>query len=205
MQGLLADLGAVLGGEHHCVDGNGLVALVAEGDLALGIRAQPRHGAVLAHLGLACDQAVGVADGGRHQHVGLVGGVAEHQALVAGALLVVFALVHAHGDVRGLLADGVEHGAGLPVEAHVGAAVADVLDHLAGQRLVIDHGMGGDFAGNQHHAGLDQGLAGDAGHGVLGQDGIQYGIGNLIGNLVRMAFGHRFGGKQVAVGHSLSL
>src|SRR6476646_8510511 len=43
----------------------------------------------------------------RHELVGLVAGVAEHQALVAGA-----ARVHAHRDVRRLAVDGREHGAG---------------------------------------------------------------------------------------------
>ena len=33
-------------------------------------------------------QAVGIVDRRGHQHVGFVGGVAEHQALVAGALFV---------------------------------------------------------------------------------------------------------------------
>jgi hypothetical protein len=63
------------------------------------------------------DQAVRVGDRRRHQHVGLVGGVAEHQALVARALLASVLAVDAHGDVGGLLADRVEHRAGRAVEA----------------------------------------------------------------------------------------
>ena len=47
----------------------------------------------------ALDQAVGKLDGRRHQHLGLVGGVAEHQALVAGTLVFRFGPVHALIDV----------------------------------------------------------------------------------------------------------
>ena len=32
--------------------------------------------------------------------------------------------------------------------------------------------------------------------GVLSQNFVQYGIGNLVGDLVGVAFGDRFGGKQ---------
>jgi hypothetical protein len=58
---------------------------------------------------------VGQGDGQRHQLRGLVAGVAEHHALIAGAvlelrILAVFVfqgLVHAQGDVAGLLVDGL--------------------------------------------------------------------------------------------------
>ena len=46
-------------------------------------------------------QAMGVVDGGRHQYIGFVGCVAEHQALVTRTLLKVgtFAFVNTHGDI----------------------------------------------------------------------------------------------------------
>src|SRR3546814_19895633 len=58
-------------------------------DLRLRVRAQPRQRRVLllAHLGLLLDQAMREMDRGGHVAARLVGGVAEHQALVAGALL----------------------------------------------------------------------------------------------------------------------
>ena len=195
---LLLDARVVLGGQHHGVDGDGLAVLVAQGDLALGVRTQPAELALLAHLGLLLDQAVRVVDGRRHEVAGLVGGVAEHQALVTRALLFRLLAVDALVDVRRLLADQVEHAAGGAVEADVAAVVADVEDHLAGQRLEVDPGLGGDLAGDDGDAGLDHGLAGDAGALVLGQDGVQHGVGDLVGNLVRMAFGHRLGGEEVA-------
>ena len=55
--------------------------------------------------------------------------------------------------------------------------------------LEIDVGLGGDFAGNDHQAGGGQRLGGDAAVGILLQAGVQNGVGDLVGNLVGMAFG----------------
>src|SRR6185437_13265032 len=128
------------------------------------------------------------------------GGVAEHQALVAGALVFGLLAIHALVDVRRLLADQVDHAAGGAVEADVAGVVADVDDHLAGDRLEVDPRIGGDLAGDDRHAGLDHGFAGHARARVLRDDRVEHGIGDLVGDLVRMAFGDRFGGEQV-VGH----
>ena len=202
-QVFLLDARVVLGGQHHCVDRADHAVFIAQGDLALGVRTQPRQRRVLllADLGLLLDQAVREVDRGRHEAVGLVGGVAEHQALVAGAHFLGLLAVHALVDVRRLLADQVQHATGGAVEADVGAVVADVHDDLAGQRFQVDPGAGGDFTGHDGHARLHHGFAGHARALVLGQDGVEDRIGNLVGDLVRMAFGDRFGGEEV-VGHS---
>src|SRR5207245_8495378 len=78
---------------------------VADGDLRLGVGPQPGQPAVAPQLGLALDQAVREKDRQRHQARRLVAGIAEHEALVAGALLEVesLALVDAARDVRRLL------------------------------------------------------------------------------------------------------
>src|SRR5690606_25539817 len=182
-------------------------AVVAQGDLALGIRAQPRQRRVLllADLGLLLDQSVRVVDRGRHELRRLVAGVAEHQALVARALLLRLPAVHAGGDVRGLLAEHVDDGAGVAVEADVRIVVADAVDDLAGQALDVDPRGGGDFAGDDGGAGLHQGLAGHAGALVLRQDGVEDRIGDLVGDLVRMALGDRFGGEEIAGHRAISL
>jgi hypothetical protein len=189
----VGDVGVVLGGHHDGVDGHRLVVDVLHRELALGVRAQPGQAAVAAHLGLALHDAVGVVDRHRHQLRRLVAGVAEHQALVAGALLEVEALafVHALGDVGRLAVDGGEHGAGLVVEADVGVVVADALDGVLGDLAVVDVRLGGDLAGDDDEAGGHQRLAGDAGMLVDGQDGVEDGIGNLVGDLVGMAFADR--------------
>ena len=72
-------------------------------------------------------------------------------------------------------------------------------DGAADQRLEIDVSLGGDFAGDDDQAGGGQRFAGHAAVGVLGQAGIEDGVGNLVGDLVGMAFGHGFGRKQISV------
>ncbi len=121
----------MLGREHHGFDADGLVVLVAQRHLALGIRAQPGKPALLAHLGLFLHQAVRERDRRGHQHIRLVRGVAEHQALVAGALLALVLAIHALRDIRRLLADDVDDAAARAVEAHLGGVVADVEHGLA--------------------------------------------------------------------------
>ena len=133
--------------------------------------------------------------GCRHEHVGLVGRVAEHEALVAGALLALVLAVDALRDVRRLLADDVEHAAARAVEAHVRGVVADVEHGLAHQRLDVDPGAGRDLAGDDHHPGLDQRLAGDAAARIHRDDGIEYRVRDLVGDFVGMPFGDRLGGE----------
>ena len=137
---------------------------------------------------------MGQRDGSRHQLGGLVGGIAEHHALVAGA-----AGVNALRDVARLLVDGRDHGAGVGVEAVEGVVVADGGDDAAHEALEVDVGLGGDFAGDDHQAGGRQGFCGDAAVGILLQAGVQNGVGNLVGNLVGMAFGDGLRGKQKTI------
>jgi len=166
-------------------------------DLRLRVRAQPRQLAGLAYLGLLFDEAVRVVDRRGHEFRRLGAGVAEHQALVAGALFLGFLAIHALVDVRRLLADEVQHAAGGAVEADVRRVVADIEDDLARERLQVDPCAGRDFAGDDGDASLDHGFAGHARALVLREDRVEHGVGNLVGDLVRMAFGHGFGGKQV--------
>ncbi len=141
------------------------------------------------------------ADRCRHQDFGFVAGIAEHQALVTGALVFRLGAVHALGDVYRLFADDVHHGAGGAVEANVGTVVADVDDDFAHQVFQVDPGRRSDFAGDDGDTGLDQGFAGYAGVFVLGDDGIKDSVRNLVGDLVRMPFGHGLGGEKGVFAH----
>jgi len=123
-------------------------------------------------------------DGERHQLFGLGAGVAKHQALVAGA-----AGIDAHRDVGRLLVQGRDHGAGLVVEAVLGARVADVLDGVAHDRGEIGVGLARDLTGHEGEAGRDHGLAGHTARGILGEQRVQDGVRDLIGDLIRMPFG----------------
>ena len=102
------DLGAVLRGDDHRFDALRRVAHVLHADLALAIGTEEVQHALAADVGKPLHQLVRHHDGQRHQLGGLVAGVAEHQALVAGA-----AGVHAHGDIGRLRLDQVVHAAGV--------------------------------------------------------------------------------------------
>jgi hypothetical protein len=147
---------------------------------------------------------VRIGDRRGHQHLGFICGIAEHQALVAGTLLVIGSVIHTLGNVGRLLADGVEHGAGLAVEALVGMVIADVADDLAGQLFNVDIGFGGHFAGDHNHAGLDQRLAGHPRLGVLAQNRIEHAVGDLVCHLVGMSLGDGFRSEERS-GHSVFL
>ena len=92
---LQGDVGVVLGGHHDGGAGEHLaVVAVLHGDLALAVGAQIVHQALLADLGQAAGQLLSQRDGEGHILLGLVTGVAEHHALVAGAVsLLVLAIL----------------------------------------------------------------------------------------------------------------
>ena len=156
----------MLGRDDHRVDAGGLAVLVLHGDLALGVGPGPlKLGATLAEVGVLLEELVGVLDAHGHQHVGLVAGVAEHHALVASTLLGVEALALGHtlGDVGALLLDRDHHAAGVAIKALVRVVVADLVDHVADERVVVHVRLAGDLTGDDDQTGLGHGLAGYAG------------------------------------------
>ena len=68
---------------------------------------------------------------------------------------------------------------------YFGARIADVANHVAHNVAVIQDGRGGDLSGDHGQAGGHQRFAGHAAHGVLREHGVQDGVGNLVGDLVR--------------------
>ena len=202
------DVLGVLGRDDDGVDADGddgaIVVLVLDGDLGLGVGAEPREGAVAAggrHGGV---ELMGEEEGQGEELGGLVGGIAEHDTLVTGAeVLEAVVEMETLGDIGGLLLDGDEQVEGLVVEALGRVIVADVLDGLADDLLVVELGLGGDLTKDHDHAGLGGGLASDLGEGVLGQAGIEDGIGNLIGDLVGVALTDGLGlPKAVSTDHT---
>ena len=61
----------------------------------------------------------------------------------------------------------------------------------------MDVRLGGDLAGDDRHAGRDQRLAGDSSGRIARQDGVEHGIGDLIGDFVGMTFGDGLGREDV--------
>jgi hypothetical protein len=202
---LVLDARMMLRRKHHGVDLRGLAVDVLHRHLALGVGTQPLELAALAKLSLLLHQAVREVDGQRHEAFGLGTRVTEHEALVARALLEVqaAAFIHALRDVRRLLVVRDQHGATLVVDAVVGVVVADLLDGLAGHLLEIHHRVGGDFARHHHEAGVAQRLGGNARILVLREDGVEHRVGDLVRNLVGMAFGDRLGSEEKAVRHTV--
>ena len=194
----------MLRGQHHSVHPNGLAALVIlHGDLSLAVGAQIVHQALLAHVRQTLGHFLRNGDGQRHQLRRFVAGIAEHHALVAGAVvqlgiaaaLGLQALVHAQGDVTALLVDVGDNGAGVSVKAVFGAVIADVQHHLTGDLGDVHIAVGGDLAHNVDQARRSAGLAGHAAVGILFQNGVQHGIGDLVADLVGMPLGDGFRGE----------
>ena len=140
----------VLRRDEHGLERRGHAVDVVERDLRLPVGPQVRQDAGLADLGQAVRQPVRQPDRHGHEVVGLVAGVAEHHALVAGALAVelllgdvgalLVGLVDALGDVGRLRVDRRHDAAGVAVEADRLAVVADALDRLAGDAGDLDVG-----------------------------------------------------------------
>ena len=182
------------------VDLDRAAVLVADRDLALGVGAELGGIALLgpAGVGEVLEDLVGVEDRRRHQLGGLVGGVAEHDALVARALVLVAGRIHALGDVGrlGVQVDGDV--VVLPVEARL--LVADVLHGLAGQGLEV---LEGHRIGAAHLARDDDAVGGgqrlDAEPGLRHRRevGVDHRVGDPVADLVRMALGDGLAGEQV--------
>mmetsp|Transcript_18712 Transcript_18712/g.46482 ORF Transcript_18712/g.46482 Transcript_18712/m.46482 type:complete len:374 (-) Transcript_18712:63-1184(-) len=187
----------VLAGNDNRVDALGdgstlLVELVLAGDLRFGIGTNPVAGSVLADLGNLGSELGGQHVRQRHEGFRLVGSVTKHDSLVTGTEVFHLLGIDGLGNVRGLFLDGHNDVAGLVVKSLSGVVVSNVLDGIADDLLVVDGGRGGDLSKNHDHSRLTAGLAGDAGFFVSGQAGVQDGIRNLIGKLVRVSLVDRF-------------
>ena len=187
---------------HDLAHADRLAVLVLHGDLALGVRAQHLLLAGVTGFRDQPQDLVGVEDRRRHQVRRLVGGIAEHDALVARALFLVGAglqRIDALRDIGRLRMQQDFDVAGLPVEAVL--LVADVLDrgaHHALDLLVGDRLRAAGFAGDHHLVGGGERLAGgtdrpriDAGFRAFAEKQIDDLVGNPVADLVRMTFGNR--------------
>lgn len=183
------DVLAVLSRDDDSVDAERddgtIVVLVLNGDLGLGVGTEPGERAIAAGGRHGSVKLVGEEESEGEELGGLVGGITEHDALITSTeVLEAVIQVKTLSDIGGLLLDGDEEVQGLVVEALGGVIVADVLDGLANNLLVVELGLGGDLAEDHDHAGLGGSLASDLGEGVLGQAGIEDRVRNLIGDLV---------------------
>ncbi len=131
----------------------------------------------------------------RHILVAVAAGVAEHNALVAGALFVFAGAVHAAGNVAALLVQRQQHRAGIGIELIVALGVANAADGFARNALYVHIGRAGGFAANQRQAGAHKSLARHVTVTVAAQEFVQNCIGNLIRNFVGVPFAYGLGCK----------
>lgn len=184
----------VLGADHDGVHTHGLVrfAVVFHRHLTLGVGAEVGNHMPLAELRQLDEQQVRQVECERQVARGLGAGVAKHHALVAGALVLLLAAVHAAVDVARLLVYGGEHAAGVGVE-HVGAlVVANLLDGATSHVGEVDIRLRLHFACEHHLSGGDEGFARHLRLWVESEKLVENSIANLIGNLVGVPFGNGF-------------
>lgn len=149
------------------------ILLVLDGDLGLGVGAEPWESTGPPCNGESSVELVRQDDGQWHVLLGLVGSITKHNTLVTGTDVLEGAVVEALGDIGRLLLNRDEDVAGLVVEALGRVIVANQLDRLTDDLLVVDGGLGGDFTENHDHAGLGGGLASNLGEWVLLQASIE--------------------------------
>lgn len=193
--------GVHLGGD----DGSVLELIVGDGDLGLSVGTEPPESSVLTNVGELLAELVGEEMGQGHAALGLVGGISEHDTLIAGTdIHVVLSDVDSPGDIGRLLVDAHKHLAGVARET-LGLDGGEIIDegtesdltHLvADDFLVVEVGGGGDLAKDHDHVVFGGGFAGNLGHGVGGEAGVEDGIGDLIAELVGVSFVDGLGGEE---------
>ena len=155
---LLSDLLVVLGGDDDGVDTEGHWAtvhhLVFTSDLSLPVGTHPGASAVLAHLSELGSKRGSKVVGERHEGLSLVGGVAEHDSLVPGARVLDLGGVHRLRDVRRLLLDSDDDIAGPVVEPFVDIIVANLLERITNDLLVVDGSSSSDLSEDHDHTSL---------------------------------------------------
>ncbi len=153
---------------------------------------------------------VAVIKRGRHQVRRFIGRIAEHDALVARAFILVVTRINALRDMGGLAVQAVDELELLPMEAVL--LIPDFLDRPAHSSLdlflrarrplpVFEHALAADFTSQNDQLRGCQRFTGNARFRVLGQEQIDNRIRNLIRDLVGMAFGNAFGREQVIGAH----
>ena len=174
----------MLAGDDYVGDAHGVSVLVFDADLALAVGTLPFWGcAVEARCIEGMGEHVGVEEGGGEVCRCFVGGIAEHDALVAGTLLTAVlalcgALVHALGDIRALCGD-------MGGDVEVGRdGLAEVAQGAADDGFVVEVGAGGYFSCQYHMVVFHQRFAGHAGGRVFGQAGVYDGVGDVVGYFV---------------------
>ena len=195
----------VLGRQHDLSHLDRAAVFVTHRDLALGIRTERSRLAGTPGFRQSLQDAVGIEDRRGHELRRLGAGIAEHDTLVAGALVLVAGGIDADGDVHGLRVQMHVDIRCLPMEA--GLFVADIAN---GQPRRMRHEISRDrrgpagFTGDHDAIGGGERLAGDAQMRRIPallrsdpEEGIHDLVGYSVADLVGMTFGNGFTGEQI--------
>lgn len=198
---LSGDIGRVLSRDNNGVDAlrdNGtVVVLVLNGDLGLGVGSEPGQRTVAASSGHGSVQLVGEEESEGEELGCLVSGITEHDTLVTSTeLLESLLVVKTLSDIGRLLLNGDEQVTGLVVKTLGRVIIADVLDGVTDDLLVVELGLGGDLTEDHDHTGLGGSLASNLGEGILPEASIEDSVGNLISDLVGVALTDGLGGEE---------
>src|SRR5205823_6532530 len=109
--------------------------------------------------------------------------------------------IHALGNIGTLGSNGIQDEHTIRVKNIVIMRVADFTDGLARDDIIVELGLGGDFAAHDHEIALGVGFAGHAAGGVLGQAGVEDRVRNSIANFVRVALADGLGREDVVFAH----
>jgi len=199
--------GVVLGGDHNSVNllgdtSTGIIVLVLNCDLSLGIRTKPLDDVLLTAFHKTSAQFGGEDVGERHQLLSLISGVSEHVTLVTstnilGGLGAV--TMDRVGNFRALLTDRDNDRTSLVIEPLVGVVKSDLGNGGTGNLLVINQTIAADLSNDEHSSGGSSTLTGNLGVGVDTEGSIKNTIGNLIAQFVGVTWGHTLRGEEVGV------
>jgi len=195
----------MLGGQHDLGHFDRLATDIAQGHLALGIWTKLRLFPGMAGFCQQFQDLVAIGDRRWHQHRGFVAGIAEHDALIARAFVLIARGIDALGDMRRLrVQQHFDFAVGV-MEAVL--LVTDFLDGLAGNRfdhLVGDFLWATGFAGNHDAVGRGQRFRRTAQvprrETVLGafpEEQIDNFVRNPVAHLIGVTFRDAFAGKQI--------
>ena len=147
---------------------------------------------------------MGVLDRCRHQRLSLRGRIAEHDPLIASALVLILGRIDALGDMGRLLVQQIGDLAGRVVELVL--FIADILDTgardiLDPAHIILQPGLVRQphFAADHHAVGRGKGFAGNTRLGFLCQKCIKDRIRDPIADLVRVSLGNGFRCKDIVI------
>ena len=207
----------MLSGDYDGVNAHRLaVGSVFHCHLALRVRAkigaQMTVGVNVGHsvlvatdFGQFAQQAVAQVERQRHVGIGLVAGIAEHHALVAGTLIFFILALNAAIDVGALLMKSREDATRFSFKLERAAIVADAVNNASDGFHQINIGFRLHFAGNGHMACGHKCFASNLRLRVAGKEFVENSVGNLVGYFIGVSFRYGFGCEQIVllVGHSL--